>query len=180
MILLAAVATMLTLALPGACLAASVTATAVIGGSALSVGTSSAPTFSANIDTGDATPSYTLALATQDTRGTGAGWNETITSTQFTTGAAGGYTLPLSASTISGVATVNGGGTSTAPLDAVSYPVAVPSGPSAPAPVKFFDSTADAGMGRFTVSPTVNVFVPQDSYAGIYTSTLTLGIVSGP
>ena len=177
---LAGVALLLTLALPGACLAASVPVTGVISGSALSASTSSAPTFSANLDGGDATSSYTLAMTTQDTRGTGAGWNETITSTQFTTGAPDGYVLPISASTITGVASSNGTGTSTAPVDALSYPIAVPSGPASPTPVKFFDTTTNSGMGRFNVSPTISVLVPQDSYAGTYTSTLTLGIVSGP
>jgi hypothetical protein len=30
------------------------------------------------------------------------------------------------------------------------------------------------------VTPTIGVFVPQNSYAGAYTGTLTLAIVSGP
>ena len=35
-------------------------------------------------------------------------------------------------------------------------------------------------MGKFTVTPTVGVFVPQSTFAGTYTSTLTIAIVSGP
>ena len=35
-------------------------------------------------------------------------------------------------------------------------------------------------MGKFTVTPTIGVFVPQNSYAGTYTSTLTFALVSGP
>jgi hypothetical protein len=171
---------LLALALPGAARAASVSATGVISGSALTIATSSAPAFTASLDAGDATPSYALALSTQDTRGTGAGWNETVTSTQFTTGAPGNFTLPATASTVTGVSTAGGTGANTAPADGISYPIGVPSAPSAPTPVKFFDSTTNSGMGRFTISPTVAVFVPQDSYAGTYTSTLTLGIASGP
>jgi hypothetical protein len=177
---LATIPVLVGLVLPGPGMAASVTATALISGTTLSVATSSTPNFTANLDGGDATSSYSLALSTQDTRGTGAGWNETVTSTQFTTGAPSNYSLPVSASTVTGVSSLGGSGTSTAPSDALSYPIAVPSGPTAPAPVKFFDTAADGGMGRFTVSPTISVFVPQDSYAGTYTSTLTLAISSGP
>jgi hypothetical protein len=35
-------------------------------------------------------------------------------------------------------------------------------------------------MGLFTLTPTIGVFVPQNTYAGTYTSTLTIAIVSGP
>lgn len=177
---LAIVPALLALALPATSMAATVIATGVIGGSTLSASTASVPSFTANLDSGDATSTYTLALSTQDTRGTGAGWNETITSTQFTTGTPANYTLPTSASTVTGVTSIDGNGTDTALSDAISYPVVVPSGPSAPPSVKFFDTTTNSGMGRFTIAPTISVFVPQDSYSGTYTSTLTLGIVSGP
>ena len=46
--------------------------------------------------------------------------------------------------------------------------------------VKFFNTTANNGMGRFTVTPTVGVTIPQNAFAGTYTSTVTLSIVSGP
>jgi hypothetical protein len=35
-------------------------------------------------------------------------------------------------------------------------------------------------MGRFTVTPTVNVSIPGNSFAGTYTSTVTIAAVSGP
>jgi len=35
-------------------------------------------------------------------------------------------------------------------------------------------------MGSFTITPTVKVSVPANAYAGIYTSTVTLAVVSGP
>jgi hypothetical protein len=165
---------------PATSLAASATATGTISGSTLSVGTASAPSFSANLDLGDTTPTYTAALATQDTRGTGGGWNETITSTQFTTGAPNNYTLATNASSLTGVVATAGTGTDTAATNAIGYPVAVPAAPVAPAAVKFFNAAANTGMGRFTLTPTVGVFVPQSSFAGTYTSTLTIAIVSGP
>jgi hypothetical protein len=168
------------LSLPASAMAASVTATGTISGSVLSVSSSSAPTFTDNLDNGDATPTYTIALATQDTRGTGAGWNETITSTQFTTGSPNNYTLASTASTLTGAAWTASDGTNTGPSNALTYPIAVPAGATAPTPVKFFDAGAGTGMGKFTVTPTIGVFVPQNSYAGTYTSTVTVAITSGP
>jgi hypothetical protein len=35
-------------------------------------------------------------------------------------------------------------------------------------------------MGKLTVTPTINVAIPGNSYAGTYTSTLTVAAVSGP
>ena len=78
-------------ALPASAMGASATATGTLTGSTLSLSTAATPTFSANLDLGDSTPTYTVPLAIQDTRGTGAGWNATITSTQFKT--SGGSTL---------------------------------------------------------------------------------------
>jgi WxL domain surface cell wall-binding len=167
-------------AFPTTALGASVTATGTLTGSTLSLSTSATPSFSANLDLGDSTPTYTVPLTIQDTRGTGAGWNATITSTQFTTGGGTPSTLATNASTLTGVTSVCATGTCTNPTNAISYPVAVPAAATAPAAVKFFNAAANTGMGKFTNTPTVGVFVPQTSVAGTYTSTLTVAIVSGP
>ena len=67
------------LTLPVAALAASIPVLGTVQGSVLSVSVSStAPSFTANLDTGDATSAYSVSLATQDTRGTGSGWDETV------------------------------------------------------------------------------------------------------
>jgi hypothetical protein len=160
--------------------AATVTATGTLSGSTLSVASSATPSFSANLDNGDSTPTYTVPLTTQDTRGSGGGWNETITSTQFTTGGATPSTLATNASSISGVAQVCAAGTCTIPTNSVTYPLAVPAGATAPTAVKFNSVAANSGLGKFTVTPTIGVFVPQNSIAGTYTSNLTISIVSGP
>jgi hypothetical protein len=165
---------------PASSFAASATATGTVSGSTFSVSTASAPAFTANLDAGDSTPTYTAALTSQDTRGTGAGWNETITSTQFTTGVPNNYTLATNASSLTGVSVTNGTGTNTAPTNSVTYPLAVPAAAVAPAAVKFINAAANTGMGRFTLTPTVGVFVPQNTFAGTYTSTLTIAIISGP
>jgi hypothetical protein len=142
-----------------------------------SVSTSSSPTFNANLDVGDQTPSYTLPLATIDSTASGAGWKLTITSTAFT---AGTHTLATSASSITGISATCAEGNCTAPTNSVAYPVAVPAGAGPPSAVKFFNAAAASGKGNFTVTPTISVSVPQNSFAGSYTSTLTIAVASGP
>lgn len=167
----------------GAATSASPTVTGTVSGGALSVATSAAPTFSANLATGDQTPTYTLPLTATDTTGTGAGWNLTITSTQFTTGGATPHTLAANASTVAATPAVAcvAGTTCTNPTNAVTYPpLGVPAGATAPTAVKLFNAAANTGLGSFTVTPTVGVFVPASTFAGSYSSTLTVSIVSGP
>lgn len=170
----------LSLVVPVAANAATATVTGTLTGSTLSVTTSATPSFSANLDLGDSTQTYTVPLTSTDTRGTGAGWNETITSTQFTTGGGSPNTLATNASSLTGVTSTCASGTCTNPTNAVGYPVAVPAAAAPPTAVKFFNSAANTGMGKFTTTPTIGVFVPQSSFAGTYTSTLTIAIVSGP
>ncbi len=42
------------------------------------------------------------------------------------------------------------------------------------------NAAANTGMGRFTISPSIDVAVPGNSYAGAYSSTVTIAAVSGP
>jgi hypothetical protein len=164
----------------GAATTANPTVTGTVSAGALSVATSAAPTFSANLASGDQTPTYTLPLTATDTTGTGAGWNLTITSTQFTTGGGTPHTLATNASTVTGVTSSCASGTCTNPTNAVTYPVSIPAGATAPTAVKLFNAAANTGLGSFTVTPTVGVFVPASTFAGSYSSTLTVSIVSGP
>lgn len=146
----------------------------------LSVSTSDAPSFSANLDLGDQTPTYTVALTTIASTSPAAGWNETITSTTFSTGT---KSLSTGASTIASAPTVvcdTAYANCTAATNSISYPVSVPAGSSPPTAVKFVNAASSTGAGRFTVTPTITVSVPQNSFAGTYTSTLTIAIVSGP
>lgn len=168
------------LIVPPASRAATATATGTVTGSTLSATTSATPSFSANLDSGDSTQTYTIPLTVQDTRGTGAGWNLTVTSTTFTTGGGSPNLLSTTASSLTGVTSSCSTGTCTNPVNAQSYPVTVPAAATAPTAVKFFNTSANNGMGRFTVTPTVAVTIPQNTFAGTYTSTVTLSIVSGP
>ena len=156
------------------------TVTGTVTAGALSVATTAAPAFSANLASGDSTPTYTLPLTAVDTTGTGAGWNLTVTSTQFTTGGATPHLLAANASTLTGATSACASGTCTNPTNAVTYPVVVPAGATPPTAVKFFNAAANTGLGSFTVTPTVGVFVPATTFAGSYSSTLTVSIVSGP
>lgn len=165
---------------PAAANAASVTSTGTVSGSTLNASTSATPSFSANLDSGDSTQTYTVPLTVQDTRGTGAGWNLTVTSTTFTTGGGSPQTLATTASSLTGVTSSCASGTCTNPSNAQTYPITVPAAGTAPTAVKFFNTTANNGMGRFTVTPTIGVTIPQNAFAGTYTSTVTLSIVSGP
>jgi hypothetical protein len=58
--------------------------------------------------------------------------------------------------------------------------VSVPAGSGPPTALKFFNAASGSGAGLFTVTPTVSVLVPQNSFAGSYSSTVTVAIVSGP
>jgi hypothetical protein len=169
-----------TLAVATAAHAASVTATGTVSGSTLSVGTSATPSFTANLDSGDSTQTYTIPMTIQDTRGTGVGWNLTVTSTTFTTGGGTPNLLSTSASSLTGVTSSCTSGTCTNPSNSVGYPLTVPAAGTAPTAVKFFNSTANNGMGKFTITPTIGVTVPQNAFAGSYTSTVTVAVVTGP
>ena len=160
--------------------ATNVTATATVNAGTLTLTSSAAPTVSATLNGTDQTPSYTAAMTAKDETGSGSGWNLTITSTQFSTGGATPHTLSTSASTMTGVTSSCAQGTCTNPTNSVTYPVSVPAGAVAPTAVKFFNAGATTGMGDFTVSPTVTVAIPANAYAGTYTSTVTLAVVSGP
>jgi hypothetical protein len=127
----------------------------------------------------DQAATFTIPTTLNDKRGTGDGWNMTITSTRFTK--SGGKSFAADASAITAVSSAcANGATCTDPDNVVGYPLTVPADVTSPDPVKFFNADADTGMGKFTVTPSVSVSVPANSYAGTYTSTLTLAATSGP
>lgn len=117
----------------------------------------------------------------KDLRGTGGGWNLQITSTEFTTGGGTPHTLPTTATKITlALGLCDSGTICVVPVSTILPPITVPAGPSAPAAVKFFNATALTGMGDMTVTPQFTLTVPSNSYAGTYTSTMTVTIAAGP
>jgi len=173
-------AALVALTAAAAAIAGNVTATAnVTGAGALGLSHGTTASVSSTLDGSDQTATYTIPLSIDDARGTGTGWNATITSTTFNDGA--GHTLPTTASSITGVTSAcRAGGTCTAPTNSVTYPLTVPAAATAPAAVKLFNAALNTGMGRFTVTPTIAVTIAGNDYAGSYSSTVTFATASGP
>lgn len=156
----------------------------VLGGSTLSVATTATPSIGITLNGIDQTTSYSLPVTIVDARGTGGGWNLTITSTAFNdgTGLGAGHTFPANASTITGVTTGCGtSSTCTLPSNNVANTsLALPAGPTAPTGVKFLNAQSSSGLGTVDVNASVGVTIPANVFAGTYTSTVTVAIAAGP
>lgn len=109
-----------------------------------------------------------------------AGWNVTATSTTFTNG--GGKTLPDTAITMPSVPTAacDSGSSCTAASNTVSYPYSLPAAATAPTATEVLNADVLSGVGNQTFTGTWDLALPSASYAGIYTSTWTIALVSGP
>ena len=57
----------------------------------------------------------------------------------------------------------------------ITYPLTV-TGTAA----KFFNAALNSGLGTIDVTPTVDVSIPGNAFAGTYTSTVTLAATTGP
>jgi hypothetical protein len=141
----------------------------------------------------DKTTSYTINLDVNDPTGTGAGWNVTMTSTTFkgpeVTGVDdpenAGKNLPGDGSWITTRPTTvcHSGSTCTVATDVavVNYaPYVVPADDDAPTATKMYSAAVDSGLGRMDLAATVTIDVPANTYAGAYTSTITLALISAP
>lgn len=114
-----------------------------------------------------------------DARGTGAGWNVTVQSTQF---ASASHTLPTGSISLSEPTVAKKYASSNTVPTIVGGPYSINqySG-SSPVAVKIASAAVDAGMGAYTFSPsTMTLSVGADAYAGVYTSTVTVSVVTGP
>jgi hypothetical protein len=156
----------------------------VTAGTTLTATGVGSPTFNLTLNGVDQTATYSLPVSVIDARGlpsgATAGWNLTITSTQFNDGA--GHTFPTAASTMTAVTTACGtNSTCTAPTNAVSNTnLGIPAASVAPAAVKYENAAAATGLGTNTITATVQVAVPANVFAGTYSSTVTVAIVAGP
>ena len=108
-----------------------------------------------------------------DATGTGAGWNVTVSSTDFTS--AGG-TITVDNSKIqlqdANVATVSG---NTPPTSSVtSYQ------PLSGSPLAVLSAASGNGKGTYDFTPDMRQIVPADASPGAYTAFLTVSINSGP
>jgi hypothetical protein len=174
------------LALPGTALAGDSTVTGTVNPGSLTIAPAATSSFSLTLNGADQTKTYTIPSVLTDATGSDAGWNLTVTSTQFNDGS--GHTIPATASNITGVTnTCSTGATCTPVTNSTtpnSFPAAVPAGASAPTAVEFFSADASTGEGKWDTTPTVSVVVPANTHAApggaAYTSTVTLAAVSGP
>jgi hypothetical protein len=164
----------LALAAATAALAGNLTATATVAGTAgISLNLPSNPSISDTLDGTDQTATYAPILGIVDARGSGVGWNLQVSATTFTDGS--GHTLAQG--TVASVAQAcHVSSTCTlATSTGITYPLSI--GTTA---AKFFSAALNTGLGKLDVTPTINVAIPGNAYAGTYTSTLTLAATTGP
>jgi plastocyanin len=155
--------------------AGSVPATIAVNAGALSQ-TSSAVDFGAITVTGveqivDTQPA--VAYNGTDARGNAAGWNITMSSTDFS---APGGTIPVAnfkMQVLPGNIVTNGG--NTAPTSLVqSYQ------PLSGSPLKVLTAGAGDGMGDYDYTPDFRLTVPASVISGSYQANMTISINSGP
>jgi hypothetical protein len=172
LILTAVTAAALTTA--AAALAGTLTATATVSGTAgVSLSLPAGPSLTSTLDGTDQTASYAPVLGVVDARGTGVGWNLTVSATTFSDGS--GHTL--AAGVVSSVASAcHAVSTCTAATSSgISYPLTIGGTAS-----KFFNAAVSTGLGKVDVTPTIDVLIPGNAFAGTYTSTVTLAAATGP
>ena len=155
-------------------LAATLTATATVTGTAgISLNLPANPSISDTLNGTDQTATYAPVLGVVDARGSGSGWNLTVSATNFSDGA--GHTL--APGTITGATQVchSGSSCTAATSSGITYPLTVGAVAS-----KFFNAALNTGLGKIDVTPTFSVLIPGNAYAGTYTSTVTLASTTGP
>jgi len=162
------------------------------------------------LTTGNTSASYSEPVGAYDDTGSGNGWHETITSTEYTgiSGAAvnqGGHSANPFEFGASGDSSLPGATDETSTLGTISTSAiadsyvaspgdaalgAIPQGGSTggasgavgtePVGSVFYDAALGTGMGDFNLTLPVSVVIPADAYTGVYQSTETFAIVSGP
>jgi hypothetical protein len=150
--------------------------TATITGGQLSLGTVGAVSFTGQLTGLNQVFTSSNSIGVTDATGSGNGWNLTIAGTQFSTGGASPHTLATTALSITGVtAAASGTSTVTAPTNNTTYPLTVGS-----TATKFFNAAASTGMGAFDLTTSHSLTIPASTFAGSYSSTLTVSLVAGP
>ena len=156
-----------------AALAGTLTTTATVTGTVgISLTLPSNPSISDTLNGADQTVSYAPLLGLVDARGSGAGWNLTISATTFSDT----FGHSLAAGTVTAASQAcHTGSTCTAATNAITPPLTISTTAG-----KFFNAALNTGLGMVDVTPTIQVAIPGNSYAGTYTSTVTLAATTGP
>ncbi len=119
---------------------------------------------------------YPLGIQVTDATGSGNGWNLQISGTPLTDGVNGHPTLAQSVIVPFTVAGCAPGSTCTPPPPN-NFTTFVQIGNTLN---RFFSVAPNSGMGVINVQSVVQVTAPGNAFAGAYTSTITLAVVSGP
>jgi len=164
------------------------TATVTVTGGTLSVTPANVTLSAVTLDGTDqlsTSASGSNSWSATDARGTGAGWNLTIDSTDFTDGGTPVRTINISAADqqfkiqlLDANIAVTAGNTK--PTSSATTLTAIPEAPAAG--LKFVSAAADTGMGTYAINPNFELAVPAETYVGTgtYTATVTVSAVSGP
>jgi hypothetical protein len=167
-------------------------ATAVLGGTAyaatsvvLSAGTLTITTPSVanfgGLTLNGAAQTTTAALGTftvTDARGSGIGWNVTVQATQFT---AGSHTLAMNSISMPAPTVAKADATSGNVPTIATGPYLIDNATAVKISSAAVDATTGNGMGSYTYTPgNLTLSVPANAYAGTYTSTVTVSVVTGP
>jgi len=112
-----------------------------------------------------------------DGRGSGAGYNVTLDTTDFATPvidtATGNFKISLQDANITEV-----GGSPTLPTSSVTSLTSIPENPAAA--IKILSAAVSAGQGSYDFEPLYSLFVPGETLAGSGSATITLTAVTGP
>lgn len=157
-----------------AAVAGVLTTTATVTGTAgISLNVPGTAAITNTLDGTDQTATYAPVLSLIDARGTGAGWNLQISATVFTE--VGGHTLDQGQVGSVAQACKAGSTCTVGTSSGITYPLTI--GTTA---AKVFNAALNTGLGKIDLTPTINVSIPGNAYAGVYTSTVTLAATTGP
>jgi hypothetical protein len=178
------------------------TGTLNLTGGSLALTTSSSLTWTATLNGFDQSVSDVVAgdeqYTVNDATGTGAGWHVTMAATTFTNGShilantgtlVAGTTSSITATT-DPTATCGTNSTCTPPTNSTTYPVAITTAATSPTPVLIYDTAALTGLGEVVIGGSTAsnpvgwwLNIPANTYygsAGVYTSTITMEVISAP
>jgi putative surface cell wall-binding protein len=157
-----------------AAVAGTFTATANVSGTAgVSLSLPAGPSISVTLTGDDQVAAVVPVLGVVDARGNGAGWKLTIASTTFDDG--GGHSFGAPSVSSVGQSCHSGSSCTAASPSGLTYPIAL-----AGTATKVFNAAGNSGMGKLDLTPSIDIAVPGNAFAGTYTATVTLAAATGP